>query len=320
MEYNFEGIKFQIVRNEKAHYASILKLYHETSGYQKNIDFVEKKYDTSIYNRKNIGFLAFEGDHVASYYGVFPIKMIYKEVEYLAAQSGDTLTHPHYQKKGLFTHLAKECYQLAQKESIQFVFGFPNKNSLPGFQKKLNWICEHKIKEFSITVNTLPMAELVSKKQFFSKLYTSWVNNRLKKYLVKPSNIALDGFNTQTNKLRVKKDVDFFNYKKYSNASLILKNDYLIYLKVETHLIVGDVAYFDIEKLPQFLVTLKQLARMLLVYKIKFYLSSNHWLFGYLKNHFQPIDNNYIGFCFFDQNNTISIDDALFSAADFDTF
>jgi hypothetical protein len=295
-------------------------LYHETSGYKKNIDFVERKYDTTIYTKSDIGFLAFDGKNVASYYGVFPIKMVYKGVEYFAAQSGDTLTHPNYQKKGLFTYLAKETYLLAEKENIQFVFGFPNKNSLPGFQKKLNWVCHHKMQEFSIAVNSLPVAELVSKKYFFNELYLSWVKKVLSKYIVNPNQVALDGFNTQQKLLRVKKDLDFFTYKKYSNATLISRNNFLIYLKVETHLIIGDVAFFEQQKLSEFLSTIKQLARKLMVYKIKFYLSENHWLFAYLKEKSKPIDNNYIGFCFFNQNHELLVNDALFSAADFDTF
>lgn len=320
MEYNFEGLKFHIVRNQKSHYPSILKLYHETSGYQKNLNFVERKYDTAIYGKSDIGFLAYDNKQIASYYGVFPIKMRYKNVEYLAAQSGDTLTHPNYQKKGLFTHLAKETYLLAQKENIQFVFGFPNKNSLPGFQKKLNWVCHHKMQEITIAVNTIPLAELVSKKNILNEIYLSWVNKIISKYRVNPNQVPLDGFNTQDKYLSVKKDVDFFMYKKYSSASLISKNNFLIYLKVETHLIIGDVAFFEIEKLPEFISTIKQMARLLFAYKIKFYLSSNHWLFQYLKEKYTPIDNNYIGFCFINQNMTFPVDDALFCAADFDTF
>jgi hypothetical protein len=320
MEYNFDELKFLIIRNGRSHYVSILKLYHETSGYKKNIDFIEKKYDTSIYSKVNIGYLAYDGENVSSYYGVFPIKMVYKNVEYLAAQSGDTLTHPNYQKKGLFTYLAKETYTLAEKEGIQFVFGFPNKNSLPGFQKKLNWICKHKMQEFSLTVNSLPVAELVSKKNFLNELYLSWVNKVLNKYKVNPNKVDINGFNTQHDYLRVKKDLDFFRYKRYSNSSLILRNNFLIYLKVETHLIIGDVAFFEKVRFPEFLKTIKQLAQKLMVYKIKFYLSENHWLFAYLKEKSKPIDNNYIGFCFFNQNHELLVNDALFSAADFDTF
>lgn len=320
MEYNFKEQKFKIIRNDKAYYPSILKLYKETSDYHKDLNFIENKYNTSVYGPINIGYLAFDQDNVASYYGVFPINLTFNGIEYLAAQSGDTLTHPNYQKKGLFTYLAKVSYELALQENVQLVFGFPNKNSLPGFQKNLNWVCHHKMQELTIPVNTLPIAELVSKKDFLNKIYISWVANILNKIKVNPNEAALEGFNTQVNLLRVKKDLNFFKYKRYSNATLISKNNFLIFLKVETHLIIGDVAFFDKNKLAEFLNTIKQLARQLLVFKIKFYLSSNHWLFDYLKDAYTPVDNNYIGFCFINQNVSIPFEDALFSAADFDTF
>jgi GNAT superfamily N-acetyltransferase len=320
MEYNFDGLKFNIIRNDKAYYPSILKLYKETSNYKKDLNFVERKYNTSIYGPTNIGFLAFDGDQVASYYGVFPIKMVYKNVEYLAAQSGDTLTHPNYQMKGLFTHLAKEAYEVAKKENIHFVYGFPNKNSIHGLQRKLNWVFHHKMQEFSISVNSLPVGELLSKINFFNGVYLTWVNKLLRKDMVNPNEVGLEGFNTQQNYLRVKKDLDFFSYKKYDNATLISRNSFLIYLKVETHLIIGDVAFFEKQRFPEFISTIKQIARKLLVFKIKFYLSQNHWLFVYLKEQFQPIENNPIGFCFFNQNCILPVEDALFSAADFDTF
>jgi hypothetical protein len=320
MEYNYEELKFNILRNDKAYYPSILKLYKETSNYNKNISFVEKKYNTNIFGRSNIGYLAFERDNVASYYGVFPIYLTYKGVDYLAAQSGDTLTHPNYQKKGLFTFLAKITYQLALQENIQFVFGFPNKNSLPGFQKKLNWVFDQKIHEFVIKVNTLPLAELLSKYESLNTIYLNYTRRILEKYQVLPNEVSLSGFNSQSDYLCVKKDHNFFQYKSYSNAVLMEKNGFLIYLKVEIHLIIGEVGYFEKRKFPEFIKTIKQLAAKLMVYKVKFYLSATHWLHSYLKDQINPIDNNYIGFCFFNDQVKLPIDKAVFTAADFDTF
>jgi hypothetical protein len=320
MEYNFEELKFNVLRNEHKLYPSILKLYKETSNYDKHLDFVEKKYNTSVYNCANIGYLAFENNNVAAYYGVFPIRLTYKGTNYLAAQSGDTLTHPNYQKKGLFIHLAQLTYQLAEKEGIQFVFGFPNKNSFPGFQKKLNWEFDHKILEFVIKVNTLPLAEVLSKFNKLNNLYLKLTAKSLNQYCIDPNTISLDGFNSQTDYVSVKKDIDFFKYKTYNNALLIKKNNFLIYLKVDVHLIIGDVAYFEKSLLNQFIATIRQLAFNLFVYKIKFYLSPNHWLCQYLKEQFESIENNYAGFCFFNNDIRFPIDKAVFTAADFDTF
>ena len=56
MEYNFKEQKFKIIRNDKAYYPSILKLYKETSDYHKDLNFIENKYNTSVYGPINIGY------------------------------------------------------------------------------------------------------------------------------------------------------------------------------------------------------------------------------------------------------------------------
>lgn len=320
MEYNFEGYKFKILRNKLSLYNSILKLYKETSNYKSDLNFIENKYNTSLYGKSDIGFLAFDESNIAAYYGVFPMRLTQFNTNFIAAQSGDTLTHPNYQKKGLFTFLAQKTYELAREQNIDIVFGFPNKNSLPGFQKKLNWEFHDKIKEIVIPVKTLPLGELSSKFAFLNNFYRIFSKSILKKYTVEASQISLEGFDTQKEFLRVKKDLDFFQYKKYSEANLIKIDNFIIYLKVETHLIIGDVSFFEANRLNDFISTIKKLAQKLMVFKIKFYLTSNHWLFQYLKDMFPQHENNNVGFCVLKKMNSIELENALFTASDFDTF
>ncbi len=62
----------------------------------------------------------------------------------IMAMSCDTMTHPQYQKQGMFVTLARELYDdLATIQSVSAVWGFPNDSSHPGFVGKLGWFDTH---------------------------------------------------------------------------------------------------------------------------------------------------------------------------------
>jgi hypothetical protein len=58
----------------------------------------------------------------------------------LLAQSFDTLTDLDHRGRGYFTQLAKTTYARAQDIGVDLIFGFPNGNSIHGFEKNLDWI------------------------------------------------------------------------------------------------------------------------------------------------------------------------------------
>lgn len=88
------------------------------------------------------GYLAYSADRrMAGFYGVIPEKFVINGKECLGYQSMDTMTHPDFQRKGLFTLLANKTYdELYQKSPDMFIIGIPGSNSFHGFVNKLNWI------------------------------------------------------------------------------------------------------------------------------------------------------------------------------------
>lgn len=56
----------------------------------------------------------------------------------LAAKPVDSVTHPDYQRQGIFTRLTQQACEVARHEGIQFLFNTPNDNSKPGYLK-LGW-------------------------------------------------------------------------------------------------------------------------------------------------------------------------------------
>lgn len=87
--------------------------------------------------------IAFEATHngnVAAFYGMIPEKYNVNGKEVIIYQSMDTMTHPDYQKKGLFVTLAKMCYNyILEINPSTFFIGIPGSNSIYGFVNKLDW-------------------------------------------------------------------------------------------------------------------------------------------------------------------------------------
>jgi len=80
--------------------------------------------------------------------------------------------------------LAKLTYKLAEERKIQLVFGFPNKNSLPGFQNKLDWKFYGSMQNFTISNSVLPLCEFSSKFKFFHHFTINFVNSGYLKFRI----------------------------------------------------------------------------------------------------------------------------------------
>lgn len=80
-----------------------------------------------------------ENQKVAAIYAIFPVQFKIGKETYLGSQSLDTITDEDYRGQGLFINLAKDVYEKAVKENVKLVYGFPNGNSIGGFERKLDW-------------------------------------------------------------------------------------------------------------------------------------------------------------------------------------
>jgi len=88
-------------------------------------------------------FEAVDGDRVAAFYGLLPDKFVEEGRDLLAYQSMDTMTHPAYQRLGLFSRTAKATFQhVVDRDGSLLLFGIPGIRALPGFVK-LGWKHAH---------------------------------------------------------------------------------------------------------------------------------------------------------------------------------
>ena len=89
-------------------------------------------------------------------------------------------------------------------------------------------------------------------------------------------------------------------------------------IKVDTHLIIGEVGRIKKEEGLALVAAIKQLSRELGCSKAQLSLSENHWLYDILNDIMKPDESLPIGFYMIDRE--IIPEKIQFSGADYDTF
>jgi GNAT superfamily N-acetyltransferase len=93
----------------------------------------------------------------------------------IVAEIGDTYTDPDYQRKGMFSLLINQTRKDAETKGIPFIYGTPNEQSLPGYEKKANFkvISGINVRSMAVPLNVSP---IISRK-------THWIFGELIGYV-----------------------------------------------------------------------------------------------------------------------------------------
>jgi hypothetical protein len=83
--------------------------------------------------------LAWDGDKLVGQYTASPVQMYANGINFTAALSHDTMTDPKYGGLGIFRAAAETLYRQQTDAGQGFIYGFPNRNSIHGFIKYLQW-------------------------------------------------------------------------------------------------------------------------------------------------------------------------------------
>lgn len=312
MEYTIQRISPEL-------YKDLQSLKNRSMGYLQDMSDIKRKFDTSSFGIRDIGFFARDNENFPSaYYGVFPMIVVNNGKDYIVAQSGDTMTDPDHRKKGLFVKLAKNTYEFAGTQGINFIFGFPNEFSYPGFKNKLDWIFFGNMQEFLIKSSVIPLCELAKKYSFLRPIYSIILKNRLAKYIIDINDESIKGFSHGENDFYIKKDLNFFNYKKGENKFLVEINSFKIFFKAQTHLYIGDVAKFEESRIDEFILTLEKLTKIVQSRKLIMALSENHWLYSFMKKRMDSKESLPIGF--YKYETDFPFEKLILSMSDYDTF
>jgi hypothetical protein len=116
---------------------------------------------TDNYIQPGIINLIKDGDRIVSITSITPKLLVYQGKIINVAEIGDTYTHPDYRRQGMFSLLINQSKTDAEKKDIQFIYGAPNKLSLPGYKKYANFdiIPNFTIRSLVFPVNIRPIVK-----------------------------------------------------------------------------------------------------------------------------------------------------------------
>lgn len=116
----------------------ILNLYEEVNNRKMALEYWRWRNKKSPFG-EGIIKLVFADEKLIGHYAVNPMGVLVDNRSMKAAFALHAMTHPAFQKQGIFTFLAEEVYKKCQSEGFSFVYGFPNENTYHGYITRLGW-------------------------------------------------------------------------------------------------------------------------------------------------------------------------------------
>ena len=108
-----------------------------SSSVRRGREFWEWKYSSSPFGSASVQKIKLDGKVVAAQ-TLWPMTFQWQECELHALQACDTVVHPDFRRQGLFNALLRGRKSCAAALNADFIFNFPNANSLPG-NLKAGW-------------------------------------------------------------------------------------------------------------------------------------------------------------------------------------
>ena len=130
---------FKIKRSELEGVSRLKEMMKLSLGIKSSEEYFNWKYQNNPAG-SFIGFEAYYGSELTGFYGVIPEYYFVNGKRTLEFQSMDTMVHPSYRKRGVFTLLAKHTYDyLKNTYGDVIIVGISGTQSTHGFVNKLNW-------------------------------------------------------------------------------------------------------------------------------------------------------------------------------------
>lgn len=194
------------------------------------------------------------GNKIKGINGFMAAKFICESQELYAAQSCDSAVLEQYRGKGVFTAIIKNAQKQLQSAGVDFLFGFPNQNSYPGFINlgwkhevdlcryflPIDWyaLLQNKIgKKCARIAHTLLIQVTLSK---INRLAKKTFNGTIKSYDLCPFNGEDYSIINNCGKIMIKRSLEYYVWKLDKNPT---KNFKYIVAKEEGRL-YGFVVYY----------------------------------------------------------------------------
>lgn len=255
--------EYSVVKLDENRVADLVYIYKNAFGVEVQADELASRHLFCHGEHRFVGFIAYHktSNEPAAYYGVFPVYAIYQDNRVLVAQSGDTMTHPNHQKKGLFIQLAKTTYDYCKTIGVELIFGFPNKNSYPGFIKHLGFTELAPLVSLTLLENKFELCRISSRNKWLAQLHTKYIRMVLRLLAKQGRSFPNSNKNNQPPAAYILHDELFFRQKDKPDKLFVRINGVDIWLKIsENQLEVGDFDSGDLNRIHAAISRLKFIA------------------------------------------------------------
>ena len=243
----------------------LLFLFKEVFNSFPSKDEIANKHKNCHGQQKFIGYIAYDKltKKPAAFYGVFPFYSIYQGQKTLIAQSGDTMTHPNHQKKGLFFQLAKLTYDFCLKNEIKMIFGFPNSVSHPLFIKYLGFSETKRLVNITLFENKVEVCRFSQKNKTMAKIHNLYLKFILK-FISKGKSFQNSNVVFENDKAYILHDSTYYNWKSTSNKFFLKINGVNVWINcTQNQIAIGDIELINEVDLPKVIRKLKILTFIL---------------------------------------------------------
>lgn len=231
--------KYEIKKLNEANFKDFHGLFEQVFK-KVDMEVFKSKYEAKYIVDDYWVFMAYEKEtgEIAASYGVIPWLFRDDKKVILAAQSVDTMTAPKHRGKGLFTYLHHHLAAYLVENGCQFIFGFPNQYSYPGFKKKLNWQFVGHLTHYNIkTKQGIPIRKFFYKIPLLKKIHDRNLAKHTSKYEVAVFN---DESGLEDIFCTLRND-DFYKYKVKANHKVLKINHSTFLIKITNRIIIGDI-------------------------------------------------------------------------------
>lgn len=111
------------------------ELFRQVFGKALSAGLFAWKYRDNPHQRDDASHLIFvakDGERLVGARSLFPGRVYFRDAWYDGAQGGDTMVHPDYRGRGIFTALLDYSCRELNNRGFNILYNFPNDNSLPG--------------------------------------------------------------------------------------------------------------------------------------------------------------------------------------------
>jgi|LakMenEpi03Aug12_release.lakeMendotaPanAssembly.Ray.scaffolds.fasta_scaffold562450_2 GNAT superfamily N-acetyltransferase len=260
MTYIFKKVSIRDIED-------IATVFNNTRGTNRPARYFLDKFQTPS-EKEYMGVVAYdEKGNPVCHTAMIPLPFIYKGEKILAAVSGDTVTIPAHQRKGLFKEASLKLLDYAREDGVQLIFRIPNPTTFQGLMNHLDY---HHIGDFyGFTISVKPYFpiikffnrfKLLKLRNFYVRLFLEiFRKHKAEKF---ENSIIRQGFSG------IPHDDKFYNYKNYSENYLLGIGMNKFWFKIDDGIVIGDMELNDSEN---FITQLKSFCKKIGFHKMTFF-------------------------------------------------